>query len=483
MGMPISSYTVLSALARDRDSYETEVAQRALRPFNLFAFIIHDPEVHSRFHAILARQFDRLDFVTGHKLLFFTLVDPPTTWLDHAQGRDYYKLLARRGEEEGSWEAGELLNPTNAPLSTDKSITAFSLANALHIPTDDLPCIVVTQGFQLNRFRWFRTSHDHIEEQLIRLGYFAERSDRPMPEASSDWAVVDLCSSYGEESLSNSLAKALSDALSFIVAGTESNSQLRSKALDQARYTVARLYATIDRLKNSSDEVMSEEVDRLCICLVSFLAQLNKRHLLTLDEFITIRRELLEADSFQILRTAHKVFDLLVNHQLEELLPREIGEDLDFTPGVICLAKVFEKEANLSVVHWARGELGVSLPQYFNKPQPGLKATVVPQILGGRKIDLNMGRRGKWLPPGIGQSELACQELSRAGLPSDWVPTDWDLLFSLWKRVREKRNEAAHSELVDEASLLDVKDALQKMADHRVFERFYRMKQQYRGEA
>ena len=43
MGMPISSYTVLSALARDRgESYETEVAQRALRPFNLFAFIIHD---------------------------------------------------------------------------------------------------------------------------------------------------------------------------------------------------------------------------------------------------------------------------------------------------------------------------------------------------------------------------------------------------------------------------------------------------------
>ncbi|MCR4316002.1 MAG: hypothetical protein NUW37_06585 [Planctomycetes bacterium] len=478
MGMPISSYAVLSALADGRDSYEMETAQRALRPFNLFAFIVHDPEAHPRFHGVLARQFDRLDFVTGHRLLFFALVDPPVRWLDHGNGRDYYKLLARSGEADASWEAGELLNPKHAPVSADKSITAFSLANALRIPTDDLPCIVVTQGFQLNRFVWFRTSHDHVEEQLIRLGYFAERSDRPMSEVSQDWSEIDLCSSYGEESLSNSLAKALSDALSFIVARTGWR-----KALNQARDTIARLYATIDRLKTASGEVMSEEVDRLCICLVSFLAQLNKQELPSLDEFIAIRRELLEADSFQILRTAHKVFDLLVSHQLNELVPRAEGELLDFTPGVICLAKVFEKEANLSVVHWARRELGVSLPQYFNKPQPGLIATVTPSMPGGRKIDLNMGCRGKWLPPGIGQSELACQKLSSARLPTDWAPTNWHLLLSLWKKVREKRNEAAHSELMDEASLLEVKLALQQMADDRVFERFCRMKQEYRGAA
>ena len=48
------------------------------------------------------------------------------------------------------------------------------------------------------------------------------------------------------------------------------------------------------------------------------------------------------------------------------------------------------------------------------------------------EIDLNKGRRGKWLPPGIGQSEPACQ---------------------------------GH------------------MADNRVFERFCRMKQEYRGRA
>jgi len=482
MGMPISSYSVLSALASGRNSYETEVAQRALSPFNLFAFIIHDPEAHSKFHQVLASKFDRFDYVTGHKLLFFSLVDPPTNWLDNASDRSYYKLLAGNNHDQAPWEVGELLNPKNVPSSPDRSITAFSLASALRIPTEDLPCLVVTQGFQLNQFRWFSTSHDHVEEQLIRLGYLADRCDREISDTSWNWAELDLCSHYGVESLSSSLAKALSDVLSFIVAGSESSDRLRSKARDQARKTITCLYASINRLKSTSQETISEEVDQLSIRLASFLAQLDKRQNLPLDEFIAIRRELLEADSYQILRTAHKVFNLLVSGQLDEFWPIDAGEELDFTPGLICLTKVYEKEANLSIVHWARRELGVSLPQFFNKPQPKVRAIVIPNIPNGREIDLNMGRRGKWLPPGIGQSEIACTELSKVRLPDDWSKNDWDLLFNLWKQVREKRNEAAHSELINEASLHIVKDALQRMSNCQLFEKFYRMKQQYRGE-
>lgn len=222
--MPISSYTVLTALASGQDSYETDTARRALRPFNLFAFIIHDPQQHPRLQAVLDRQFDRLDFVTGHKLLFFALVDPPKAWLEHGSNRDYYRLFAGHRASQASWEAGELLNPKNAPSSNDRSITTFSLAQALGIPSDDLPCIVVTQDFQLDRFLWFRTSPDHLEEQLIRLGYLAERRYVPPFDASREWADVDLCSSYGADSLTSSLAKTLSDVLSFIVAAAETDS-------------------------------------------------------------------------------------------------------------------------------------------------------------------------------------------------------------------------------------------------------------------
>jgi hypothetical protein len=125
MGLPISSYAVLSFLAdnlRRQDdsiersgtasyeaiydaipsdnysrvrqlssprvrSYEIEAARRAVGQFKLFAFVIHDPERHANFHRALARQFDRLDFITGKKLLFFALVDPPAEWVRHARQR------------------------------------------------------------------------------------------------------------------------------------------------------------------------------------------------------------------------------------------------------------------------------------------------------------------------------------------------------------------------------------------------------------
>jgi hypothetical protein len=131
------------------------------------------------------------------------------------------------------------------------------------------------------------------------------------------------------------------------------------------------------------------------------------------------------------------------------------------------MAKVFEKEANLAVVHWARKELGASLPQYFNKPQPGVTATVFPKIPGVREIDLNMNLRGKWLPPGLGQSEIACQELAQSKLPDMWEITTWRLLLNIWRQVRIRRNEAAPSELVSETSMIEIRDMLQEMAEQR----------------
>ncbi len=58
MGMPISNYTVLKALGDKKASpneYEKRTALAALSPFNLFAFIIYDPEEH---HAFGRQRFD-----------------------------------------------------------------------------------------------------------------------------------------------------------------------------------------------------------------------------------------------------------------------------------------------------------------------------------------------------------------------------------------------------------------------------------------
>ena len=405
-------------------------------------------------------------------------MDPPSEWLDHARSRDYYRLLT----SQAPWEAKELLNPALAPRSYDPSITAFSLANALKISADDIPCIVVTEQFDLNKFVWFKTSAYHLKEQLIQLGYLAERT-RPISHVRKDWEKLglDLCAGFGAQELRSSLAVTLTSVLDFVMAGTAADPGSRRRALVRARETIAQLYARLNEIKKHHEDIDNEELDRLCASIVSFLAQLSDRASFDLEDFVAVRRELLEVDLFQILRTAQGVLQALETHQAHGLFPDE-SEKLDYTPGVICLAKVFEKEANLSVVHWARQRVGITLPEFFNRHQPGVRAVVVSDFPGGRKIDLNLKRQGKWLPPGIGQSELACMELSKEMLPDGLDTKDWTLLLQLWASIRHYRNRAAHTELMDRASFLIVRDALQTLSKNQIFDRLSLMKTQYRGD-
>ncbi len=62
-----------------------------------------------------------------------------------------------------------------ATISTDPGISAFSLALNLGIPTDDLPCVVVTNYFNSKHLLWFKTCSEHINKQLEILGYKASR--------------------------------------------------------------------------------------------------------------------------------------------------------------------------------------------------------------------------------------------------------------------------------------------------------------------
>jgi hypothetical protein len=140
MGMPITTYNVLNALDKD-DEYNTQMARNTLGTFNAFAFIIYDPDADENsdfgqrnraFEKKINEEFDYLDHVTGDKLLFFALVDPPKKWLRRGKSRSYYR---------------QLLDHQNAIISNDRSVTAFSLAQSLDIHYEMLPCLVITPNF------------------------------------------------------------------------------------------------------------------------------------------------------------------------------------------------------------------------------------------------------------------------------------------------------------------------------------------------
>ena len=108
-----------------------------------------------------------------------------------------------------------------------------------------------------------------------------------------------------------------------------------------------------------------------------FFASLNTRPALNLEDFIDIEKGFLEDESYVMLKTAHRL-EFFMNTQTGStaqdpgaLFGFEQGESFDYTPGAICLAKIFEREINLSLVHWIREHLGINLPSYFNRYQSG----------------------------------------------------------------------------------------------------------------
>ena len=509
MGMPISNYTVLKALGSDRgqsrgrsrrssnrssftqelsydmrsserfnfldDSssgsqpYEIQAARAALSPFNLFAFIIHDPERHSDFDHRIRNRFETLDYATGDKLLFFALVDPSKEWLERAVDRRYYEYLRSR-------ETQELLNPANTIESRDKGIAAVSLAGSLGIPDDELPCLVMTNDFTSKDVYWAKTCPNEVVEQLTILGYEARRSGHINLENLKH--QIDLCGGSGIESLESSLAKALSDVLSFIVAGSPESRNDKNQALEQAQNTLRELYGTLANLKENFAESNTDELDRLYTKIGLSLANFNPQTNLNSTDFISIDEAYLEYDSIVMLKTAHRVLDLFRTPGVLDQLNRRI----DYTPGVICLTKVFEREINLSAVHWIRQQLDITLPDYFDKYQEDRKAI---RRSGKREIDFNRqkGRSNRWLPPGIGESEIIYRSMIKGSSMSTNKLTaaqQDDLLLRNWNKIRNIRNRATHTELMPGTSVSEVERALDQLSTAGVFGLLHEMKKDYR---
>ena len=485
MGMPITTYNVLNALDKD-DEYNTQMARNTLRTFNAFAFIIYDPDADENsdfgqrnraFEKKINEEFDYLDHVTGDKLLFFALVDPPKKWLRRGESRSYYQ---------------QLLDHQNAIISNDRGVTAFSLAQSLDIPYEMLPCLVITPNFSAEHVVWVRTCSDHVIDQLAWLGY-KSASFRHIHAVNAFFAdireEINLCEGSGLTELESSLAKALTDVLSFIIADDDSG------ARERALTTINELHDTLRKLKSDrqqlnltstegadEQEELDSQLDNLSAKIISFVAHLNTQENLNLDQFITVENRFLEDDSYLMLKTVHRVLDLFNNRDfggpsaVKPILDLD-EETFDYTPGVICLAKVFEKEINFSVVHWIRESLRIRLPQFFNQYDHKKGKAVRDGVNFNKTHDSKI-----WSPPSMGRSLEVCRQINEPKSMPQTLTQDWVNLLRVWDVITSERNTAAHAlDLVCKNSVEAVRKGLNKLSRDGIFKKLYWMKNQYKG--
>lgn len=481
MGFPLkNNYSLFQAIRRESALNPAVRAPKALAQFDLFAFVLHDPNEHHEFHEALAEDFDGLDYISGQKLLFFCLTDPPATWLKMAEKRSYMKL--KWGEDE----ANVLHQPEAAIRTRDSSLTTHTLARFLEIPSDELPCIFVTTDFYSAQGIYVQTHQDLLEEQLRTLGQIAERhgidsqqdiytrilDELPRHDISPTPHTVN----WASDPSMNNLGSVIAEAMSLLIPSssdtgllrpnpyhacrTERNSEEICNAVEAGlRWRIAEASQPCRVGSDQSEKGSLEScLEKLALVIQSLSLLHNTNFPLgddvfysisgaeptVLEEGVFVNSSLLDSQSTKMLNTGNSVLSFLRTQ------PSEIG--WDYSPAVMMFAKVFEREMNLSLVQYMRKISGVSMPQYFNRFQPEQQA-IWQEPRTEVELDFNRaGNNGALLLPALGQSVKWFE--AYLGPHEAMLPLSESAKTAIgqgrkskWKKLARIRNDASHTEL------------------------------------
>lgn len=506
MGMPlINNYSVFRAISIMRGGtlgsegfanrqYEELLfrALQSLEQFNMFAFVLNDSESNPKFDRFMKNIFDHLDATTGEKMLFFAVVAPQYGWELEKSKRSYYQEIRR-------FEVSQLELLNNPESETrDPSLITYAICEMLGIPYEALPILVITNNLYSYRVAWYQTDEHLIERQLNIIGRIANDS----PEVKYDWkyAEFELSRQFnrykashrsGFSSQDSSLSGMLSECLSFVNLRGKGH-EINKEARLQAANSIRKNEAIIRKMRNFRRAEYEEEPEENLLKEISKFALLlslmqSDSHDIWDYQLSEINEAELEPESRQMLKSALRVHRLLhSNAGYRDPVINEVG--FDYSGIIVQLAKMFEKELNLSFVHWMRKKLGISLPDYFNLYQPDADARYTPENLGyshPNPVKFNNGYYQNWIPPTMGQS-LVC--FRSESLERDFydrfrymVREQFDDFIGKWGKLKRLRNEAAHNGVLNEHDYESFRNLLNDIARARVFDAMHRMKCDFRG--
>lgn len=150
----------------------------------------------------------------------------------------------------------------------------------------------------------------------------------------------------------------------------------------------------------------------------------------------------LEKESLIILNT----FDFLKRIYIRIL--NLFNSNLDYSPLITSVSKIFEIEINLSLVQWVRKDLGIEMPAYFNKykndPRDYSIKPQLPQLRNAIGINFNSHLHNTYKPPEIGKTYYVFVYLKDVFNKYPEQITNFDSFLNLWNEFRILRNNSIH---------------------------------------
>lgn len=446
---------------------DSPAIRAALARYQLFAFVLFDPEKHLEMRNRMQKRYEQLDEDTGESLLFFSYFQPNQEWL--AQRHSEMPDLA------DMWEVFEDTNPT---------LTLDLLALQLHIEPTELPCLVITTSlFDAIAPIVIPTNATDIVRQLPSIATIAnslatDEYSRTQPsELTLQLIESRLTESFGDvvrrrkianvqDSVVAVIQRIASASTDDIVVGIQSS----LATLQQARLELQGLYVSTE---SEEFQLACLQIDDLCDALMNWL-YIGTRHLTVTQKndlpSLVIPSSALESTSAQYLDTYQRLASVYA-HILQD---DQDNCQIDYSPFAIALTKMFELEINLSIVQLIRYLHDIEMPTYYNKVQKGKYVVVDDHNFNTYKSTSTELRS-----PGIGQTyyvverrkdefrEKIYEIVSRGG--SDITTQTWSRkyqkILEKWCQIIPKRNTVAHPDPINLHDVEEIVKLLNEFGD------------------
>ena len=425
----------------------------------------------AEFAAAFKHIFLRLDQMTGQKVVFVAVLDPPEDWKTVAANREFW---SRHVQEAG-----------RAGVSYDDGVVVREIARLFRVPWHALPALVVSTNLWNTEYVVASTSASQIEEQLRRLTHLVSHWGKPNTGHVAD--TLSTLAGYEVDYFppSEQLRERLDSTYRMLNTDIHKSSQDNfhrqaarelyavQKALSHSRWSPDKSSRNqslrendIDDRSDATDSVLEDASGRL-VAPATVAARFADT-LFSGSKHLQSSINHLEDESRVMIQTALRVGNFLEMDEdgqfsLSPLNRGRVGRNnegtrTDFAPGVQGALKAFELEIYLSIIQAARKSRTIDMPGFFARYRPNLRRSLAEVNTGNNYIkDINQQDRSsrssdrhKFLPLGdawhVAKTMYNSREETLVSVLQDCLnkplPTDF---FAAWEFLFHTRNDASHT--------------------------------------
>lgn len=429
MGYPLNRYDLFKMISKDENILKIN---EVFSDIKLYGLLIYDPILNTGIDNLINHSFDKIDISTGTKFLFLSLV----TNFDFVDSKIKSKV--------------EQLNKVGCnerKITPDEQrVDAYNLAQLLNVNTEEFPILLLSNSLKFNEFIIIKTDSDNIINQLSKIGQYCESiSSKKLNFKNERFKnLIDQLNTVSSIVLNRknqlNLIDDLIELFIYKLDGYVKDTFYNPSSFNKDQYAKIITKIRIDLFNTKNNEIN----DHLLLLITRIYGVLpnNENDEFKLDENV-------EYDSETIIKTFNRLLLMYIDDNGKFI------NDIDYTPLVICLAKIIEIETNSSIVQWIREGLEIEMPEFFKKYKPDISpdlTSIKPsQEISGfktRTVNFNSKLNDQWSPPGSGLSNFVTRTLIEVNKYKSPIEMYYDEFVKCWYTIVEIRNPSAHRKIL-----------------------------------